>query len=259
MEKVKASGEGSLRSADKVLLVLRAFLAGEPRQTADSISRNAGLPLSSTYRYLGVLRQSGFIEDGGNDTFRIAAMVIGLARAAYGALGLTEVARPYMEQLSRDSGETVLLFTRSGDRAVCVDRFESPARVRFAFDIGTALPLHQGAAPKLLLANAPDSEQSKIIDDAVSRDSALLENMDSFRAELAQIRAQGWAETSGEITEDVYAVAAAVKSRRRVIATISIAGLAYRIADEDHVRLREMVKNVAQKLSKAYGSTQPPM
>jgi DNA-binding IclR family transcriptional regulator len=121
------------------------------------------------------------------------------------------------------------------------------------------VPLDQGAAPKLLLANAPDAEQAKIIDDAASRDPALQENIDAFRAELAQIRAQGWAETSGEITRDVYAVAAVVKSRRKVIATISIAGLAYRIPEEDHVKLREMVVNAAQKLSKAYGASTPPM
>lgn len=240
-----------MRSAEKVLRILLLFSPEHTRHTAESIARGMGLPLSSTYRYLATLRKVGLIEDGGDDTLRISPIVIGLARAAYGALDLVEIAQPFMERLSYDSGETALLFRRSADRAVCIGIFESRAPVRFAFDVGAALSLDQGAAPKLLLANAPLDEQARIIAKAV-RDSAASIDADALREELTRIRGQGWAETSGEITSDVYAVAAVVTSRRKVIATVSVAGLAYRLVGESRNALRESVLDTAHRLSKAY-------
>ena len=244
------SGGGG--SAGKVLRVLRTFTSDSPKKTAEAIAREASLPRSSTYRYLSLLRKAGFVEDAGEDRYRLASIIIAMARAAYGALDIVEFAEPYMERLARASQETAILVRRSGDRGVCLGRVESDRRLRITFELGTALPLHRGAAPKVLLANLPEREREQILLAASAQDAAFAGNLDAFRRELALIRQTGFAESSAEITPDVYAVASPVVVQRRVVAALSIVGAAYRIAAEERLGLKKLTLEVASELSRAY-------
>jgi hypothetical protein len=158
----KAAAESGMGSAEKVLRVLLAFSPDEPKQTADAIACKVGLPPSSTYRYLSILRKAGFIDDGGGDTYKMAPIVISFARAAYGALDLPERARPYLEQLSADTGESVILVRRSGDRAACIGRVESARQIRYTFEVGTTLALTRVHHPKSCSRTWPCPTKSRL-------------------------------------------------------------------------------------------------
>jgi DNA-binding IclR family transcriptional regulator len=241
-------------SSRKILRALLAFSTDRPRHSAESLSEQIGVPLSSTYRYIGILREADLIDEDGRGSFVLAPRVIGLAQAARAGTDLASIARPYMKRASQDIGETVILLRRSNDRAVCIERAESSSRIRLTFEVGTALPLHRGAAPKLLLAHQPPAEIETLLDDAVLRDPSFAPHRRLLMRELATIREQGWAESRAEITPHVYAVAVAVRDSSGVIAAISFVTPAFRTPKASQIRLREHLQQVATGISKAYSA-----
>jgi DNA-binding IclR family transcriptional regulator len=233
---------------------LLAFSTERPRHSAESLSEQIGVPLSSTYRYIGILREAELIDEDGRGSFVLAPRVVGLAQAARAGTDLTSIARPYMKRLAHEAGETVILLRRSGDRAICIERAESPSRIRLTFEVGTTLPLHRGAGPKLLLAHQPPAEIEQLLNDVVARDPGFDAHRKVLMRELATIRDEGWSESHAEITPHVYAVAAGIRDGSAVVATISFLAPAFRTPKASQINLREKLQRTAALISKAYSS-----
>jgi DNA-binding IclR family transcriptional regulator len=246
-----AAADGSSR---KILRALLAFSIDRPRHSAESLSEHIGVPLSSTYRYIGILKEAHLIDEDGRGSFVLAPRVIGLAQAARAGTDLASIARPYMKRISQDVGETIILLRRSGDRAVCIERAESSSRIRLTFEVGMALPIHRGAGPKLLLAHLPADECEAILDDAASRDPNFAAQRKAFVRELATIREQGWGESRGEITQHVYAVSVGITDATGVIAVVSFVAPAFRTPKASQIRLRENLQRAAAEITKAYAA-----
>ena len=108
--------------------------------------------------------------------------------------GLPEVARPVLEALRDETGESVQLYVREGDRRVCVEALESPHGLRTIVPLGAALPLDAGSAGKILRGDA----------EALKR---------------------GWAESVAEREAGVASVSAPVRAADgAVIAAVSVSG-----------------------------------
>jgi DNA-binding IclR family transcriptional regulator len=147
--------------------------------------------------------------------YALGPRALGMARRA-GRHNYADVARPAMEALSRNTGETVFLLRRVSDHAVCIGREDPPTPVRFFLKMGSAVPLHEGASPKLLLAHMPPR----------ARDGYLARH----RHAPAGVRTQ--ADPAGrvhvdEITPGVWA--AVIVQNDEIVAPMPVAGLACRI------------------------------
>jgi DNA-binding IclR family transcriptional regulator len=81
-----------VESARKALQLLLCFDAERPRAAVIALARAAGLPLSSAYRHLALLREVGLVEEDGGGLYRITPRVHALARAADGASPLAVAA-----------------------------------------------------------------------------------------------------------------------------------------------------------------------
>jgi len=247
----RTAADGSSR---KVLRALLAFSVERPRHSAESLAEYIKLPLSSTYRYLAILREAKLIDEDGRGSFVLAPRVIGLAQAARSGTDLAAIARPFMKQLAQDTGETVILIKRSGDRAICIERVESSSQIRLTFEVGTALPLHRGASPKLLLAHLSPADCKKTLDEAAESDPTFTQERKALLRELATIRAQGWAESRAEITPHIYAAAVCIVDATGVIAALSCVAPMFRTPRAMQIKLREHLTLAAGEISKAYAA-----
>jgi DNA-binding IclR family transcriptional regulator len=251
---IRTAGATADGSSRKVLRALLAFSVDRPRHSAESLAEAIGLPLSSTYRYLAILREAELIDEEGRGSFVLAPRVIGLAQAARAGTDLASIARPYMRRLSQETGETVILVRRSGDRAVCIERVESSSRIRLSFDVGTALPLHRGASPKMLLAHLPPAELDAMLGDLVAHEPGFGAQRNVLLKELAVIRDRGWTESHQEITPHVYAVAVGIFDATGVIATLTIAAPAFRTPRASQIKLRGHLETIASDITQAYAA-----
>jgi DNA-binding IclR family transcriptional regulator len=161
-----------------------------------------------------------------------------------------------MEGLSHDTGETVFLLRRVGDHAICIGRCDPVSPVRLFLEIGSAVPLHVGASPKMLLAHLPERERDGYLARAAKSDAALRKGLARLREELDEMRRHGTAITVDEITPGVWACAAPILENGRPIAAVSVAGPVFRIDRARRLTFAAMVKGAAAGVSAKIGEQQ---
>lgn len=241
-------------SSRKVLRMLMAFAPDRPFATVEALAAAAGVPMSSAYRYVALLREVGLLAEDGQGAYHLTPRVIRLAKAAQAALSFVDIARPVMQQLAQASGETVLLVRRFGDSAICIERAESADPIRLSLEIGTPFPLHQGASPKLLLANLPPVERDAYLVRAARADRGFKARLAAFRAELERIRKARWSASAAEITPEIWAAAAPVLDDHALVAALSVAGPSYRLRQARvQERIITLTRDAADVISRALG------
>jgi DNA-binding IclR family transcriptional regulator len=228
------------KSSSKVLSLLAYFDASRPAASMGTLSRAINAPKSTAYRYVSLLREFGFLMEVDGGRYALGPRALGMARAAQAAIDYADIARPVMARLSAHTGETVFLLRRVNDHAICIGREDPPSPARFFLEIGTAVALHDGASPKLLLAHLPAREREVYL--ARHRVKKLAPHLDRM------VKA-GIAITTDEITPGVWACAAPVVQEHRVIAAVSVAGLAFRIGRARRVEFEALVRSAAAQIS----------
>jgi DNA-binding IclR family transcriptional regulator len=205
---------------DRGLAILDYVAANGPT-TAEAISEGIGLPLSTTYRYVNMLRGNNYLADY-EGHFDLGTRMLRTLRA--GALNrcLAALAGPTMFALVTRVAETALLTVRDGWSATCIERVEPHRAVRLSFRRNVSLPLHLGASAKPLLAHMDPQS----IDDYLASRAPLSAKVDTdeLRDQLAAIRRDGISSTSGELDRDAVAIGVPVYWDNEVAACLSVAG-----------------------------------
>lgn len=139
---------------DKAIRVVEALEAG-PATLADLVART-GLSRATAHRLATALGAHGLVRrvDGDPVRFALGLRLLALGRAAEVDLPLRDVARPALEWLRDETGESVQLYVRDGDRRVCVEALESPHGLRTIVPVGAVLPLDAGSAGAVLAGSA---------------------------------------------------------------------------------------------------------
>src|SRR5690606_26777180 len=153
-----------------------------------------------------------------------------VARGAGDHDGVRDLARPILTRLRNLTTESTLLATSEDREWTVVEFVEGKRAIRLTGDgvIGVRYPLHAGASGKAILATWGASALDRYISAglagvaaATPRDAA------SLRAELAQLRKRGVAESRGETIDDAESagVAAAILGRDGVAEASIAVGL----------------------------------
>jgi DNA-binding IclR family transcriptional regulator len=243
--------------------VLDLFSESRTELTGRDVALSLGIARSSAYRYLESLCASGLVEETGSATFRLGPRVLELAAIARRGLDLNGVATPVLRALAAKVGETALLTRRSGDRSVCVGRADAAdQQVTISYDVGHVMPLHAGAASKVLIAWLPDDELDHLAERAAleTLTPATPTDLRRLRADLVEIREHGFAITRGEVDPGVCGIAVPLFDHEgRVVAGLSVAIPTYRLADDAVPGIIDEVRHAAVIAAQRAGllATQP--
>lgn len=234
----------SNEGARRVLRILLSFSQQYPRLTIEELAKFSGIPKSSTYRHVALLREMGLVDDDNHGVYQLSARMFALSEAARAAEGTLDVAKSIMEKLRDQSRETVLLYKRVRRSAICINLCESADPIRLSSAIGTKFPLHRGAMTRVLLAHMETGNtRTRRSDSSRSKDGVR-------ETDLERIRRDGYAVSAGELSPDVWAVAAPVYDKDRVIYCLTIAGPAYRLDKTRQNDLKTLVSRGAQDISR---------
>jgi DNA-binding IclR family transcriptional regulator len=176
-------------------------------------------------------------------TVTLGTRVVALGRAAEARLRdqLVEPARPVIEALARERGETVILSAPCGLEAIVLDVVEAEQPIRLSLTVYGRAPMHLGASGKVLAAYLEDEDRERLLE-AVAEPA--------LGAALDAIRRRGWVLTSGELDEGVTAVAAPVLDvRGRLLAAVTLAGPSDRMAVTDVPAAARAVSTAARQVA----------
>lgn len=131
-----------------------------------------------------------------------------LRMANNSSFDFVEFIRPYITELSRETGETVDVSEMQKNRTVFVDQMVGSARLTIVSPIGEAFPLHCLASGKAMLATLSDTElQKRLGRKALERHTpATVTQIDKLLPELKKVRKSGIAFDYEEHLEGVSAV-----------------------------------------------------
>jgi DNA-binding IclR family transcriptional regulator len=239
---------------------LMEALAVERVSTSATLADLIGEPISSVYRMLGTLVETGWIEQlGHRGSYRIGSKMISLAGNLLNQLDLRRAALPLLREIHDATGESVFLCIRSGPRAVCIERIDGKRVNSRRLALGSSLPLHLGAAPRALLAfDSPKSwEDYAAVMDQSSDFSLSARSRAEFYGKLKEIRDAGFALSDDEVTPGMAAVGAPIFDHRgHVIASLSVSGLRDGILNQpdSSPSIIDLARDGARRLSAYFGA-----
>lgn len=206
------------------LRLLGAFTERRTTMTLSELARQADLPLSTAHRLLGELVEWGAVERTDSGCYRVGLRLWELGSLAPRSQGLRERALPFLEDLSRITGENVQLAVREGAELVFVERIAGTGAVPVLTRVGGRFALTATGVGLVLLAHAPAEVCDEVLSGPIPRFTEhTMTDPDVLRAVLADVRTGGFAISDRQVTTDALSVAAPVHGRTgRVIAAVSL-------------------------------------
>jgi DNA-binding IclR family transcriptional regulator len=134
---------------DKAIRVLRALEESGPQALAE-LQLSTGLPRATLHRIAVALEAHGLLRREASGRFCLGLGLVALGAAAADSFPIAGLARPRLQALCEETGESVQLYVREGDRRRCAVSLPSPHGLRWIVAEGSLLPLHLGSAGRVL-------------------------------------------------------------------------------------------------------------
>jgi DNA-binding IclR family transcriptional regulator len=210
-----SDGESALR---KHLRVLDAFDALRPFLTLTEIAQAAGLAPSTAHRLVTQLEEEGLLERLPDRTYRLGVRLWEFASRTPGALGLRELARPWMGGVHARVRQHTQLGVRSGRDVLFIERMSTRDAVINATLIGGRTPLPVSSSGLVLLAHADPRLVDEVIAAGWPRYTAhTIDDGASLRARLRRVRSDGFADLAGHIHDQSRGIAVPVMGPHGVV------------------------------------------
>lgn len=250
-----ATASAAPQSVERIFSVLDAVVASPGGVRLADLARVTGAPKTSLVGLLAGMVDGGQLRRDAEGRYFLGPRIFSLAMRVVGSLDLAALARPVLEWLSDETGETVLLgaLAPSGDVAIYIDKVESRSSLRYTVSLGEQRELYCTAIGKMMLAHMPAAKQNAYLEsvDLQAFTRRTLTDLGSLRKELGAIRAGGLAHTHGERVVGADAVAAPVHGfQQEVLAAIVVAGPSERMR-EGRAHHETCLMEAARRLSES--------
>lgn len=238
------------------MALLKVFSHERPEWGLSDLARATRLNKTTAYRLLTALEAEGLVARGPlSDGWRLGNEAIALGALALRSNDLMTAARPELEALVRETGETASLEVLVGDEIVILDGVEGPALVGASSEIGTRWPAHATSTGKVLMAAEgprPTGRRGRRLRKLTPR---TITDPDRLERELDRVRERGWASAVEELEAGYVAVGAPVLDHAgRALAAISVGGPAARLTGQRIPRLARSVVARARRISRRLGA-----
>lgn len=242
---------------DRALAALEVLAGCASECSLVEICRTLKLHKSTAHRLMMVLEQHRMV-DKNPDTgrYRLGLKLFELGSKAIAALDLRRHAKPYLDRLQRELGETVFFCLLDEGQVFYIEKLESQQSVRTACTVGSRAPAYCTAVGKAMLAELTEAEVNQIVrrwglktitPNTITTNSAL-------KAELKAIRCRGYAIDNEEKELGLRCVSAAVRGDQgKLLAALSVSGPAFRVTQERVPEIGRAVMQAAMDLSYEFG------
>ncbi len=256
-QKQAAVRTGNVQSLTRALSIIKTIGSEGDGATLTDIARTTKLAPSTAHRLLTTLQQAQFVRfeaEGARWFIGIEAFVAG--NAFLQTRDIVRAARPYLRRLMEQSGETANLGIIDDDMAVYMGQVESRQTMRAICRPGGRVFLHSSALGKSMLALMPAGEVTRILASKgmtrLTQRTVVTPTL--MNAQLAEVRASGYAVDDEEYSPGLRCVAAAVADEvGQPLGAVSISGPTVRVTRERLRDLGPLVRSIADELSMELG------
>lgn len=248
---------GPIASVGTAIALLKALPADGTHLGVNELARRLGLHKSKVSRLLSTLARHDFVDrDPRNGRFALGVGLIALVGPMLGRLDVAKVAKPVLDDIARETGETAFIALWGGEEAVMVEQtIGTRAVVHYSWP-GKSVPAHTTAAGKVFLAFLGEAMVKRALEGRLARRTpATITSRAALMAELAHVRARGYAINDEENERESCGIAAPVSNfRGDVVAALTLAIPKHRFVGQLKT-VPDAVVRAAREVSRRLGCT----
>jgi DNA-binding IclR family transcriptional regulator len=222
-----------VRSVDHAIDILEAMGRAGRAIGVSEIARQTGLSKASAHHLLATLETRRFVmRDPSSPLYKLSWGLYELGSNVLREADLTRLARPFLDKLAAQTGESVLLGILDSDSVLYLDRGEPPAGLQMRANAGRRGPLHATASGKILLAFTTDQTMvERILGGSLPKYTAdTVTDPTALRKELALARQQGYSSCWQEREVGLCSLAVPLRDHSgSVVGSLALAGPSTRL------------------------------
>ena len=258
---MKAEGhpDGTVGKALDVLDMVAGH--GRPVRFSDLLAQ-AQYPKATLYRLLQTLTNQGMLMlEPDLGTYALGLRLVRLAHGAWAQSSLAPIARPWLDELAAQTGETIHLAQLDQGQVLYIDKCNAARPVEMFAQAGKVGPAYCTGVGKAMLAWLPPDA----LDDALARQSfhrhtpQTLTSREALLEELEAIRRRGHAWDREEHEAGIICCAVPILSRAgRVMGGLSVTSTTARTTLEALGARAPLIRDIAAKIAAAAESWRFP-
>jgi IclR family KDG regulon transcriptional repressor len=243
------------------LQLLSLFDRSNPEWSLNELVAKSGLHKSTVYRVVRTMedmRFLGFEPDTGN--YHLGPAAYHMAYLATSPSELVRIARPHLERLSLETGETAALAVEAEGSIIMVDRVLTTNAFKPPSAIGDLHGMHSNSHGKLFLAFKSPEERSRLMVDLAKLTPNTIVDPEQLERELQRVLADGVAFDIEEDDVGLCAVSAPVLGEGgQIRASISVVAPRERFGYSQQRKYADDVRAEAAALSEELGYARGPV
>ncbi|MDM8535404.1 IclR family transcriptional regulator [Desulfobacterales bacterium HSG17] len=249
------SKSGNLSSTEKALKILLAFTPDNHEMGTLELSKKLDIHKSTVSRLLHLLADHDFLKQNPDTKkYMLGRSVAEIGNAVIKSLNnsIVNIARPFLDELSKFVGESVALEMVSGSNIILACQVEGQRHLRFSFELGEQVPVNVTAGAKTILAfNQNDFVEQCLKQKFTRFNSNTITSKKEYRQLLEEIKKTGIAYDNGERYEGTHAIGAPIFNHEGIpVAAVVIAGPSFRITQDFLKDVMEPLKKTAAEISR---------
>ena len=230
----------------KGVLILECFSPNRPHLSQSEIQKITNISKATVFRLVKTLTDLNYLKyDPGNKKYFLGPKVLSLGFSVLQSLEVREIARPYLEKLSRECNKSVNLLMLDGIEMVFVERIRVPGPRDYNVSIGSRIAVYNTAAGRAVLAYLEQEKLSSVIREIQGAPSAVRhigQNGERLFQILSKVKREGFATNDEESAKGLRAIAVPILSSEGVACAIDL------IVAPEEVSLKELRKEYAPRL-----------
>jgi DNA-binding IclR family transcriptional regulator len=246
-----------VRAIDRATSLLGCFSSERPELGVVELAEMTDISRGTAHRLLSSLAHHRLVQqDPVTRRYRLGLRLFELGNLVLANLQPVELAKPYLERLVTETGETAHMAIMDEGMAIYVAKVESRFSIRMGSIVGQRHPCHCTGLGKVLLAY--DSRGVDAVggeNGLVARTRRTITDRDRLRQELMLTRERGYSVDDEEFEDGLRCIAAPVFDHTgTVVAAISVSGPTARITEDAVAELAGTTVNMAKEISLVLGA-----
>ncbi|MDF9825042.1 DNA-binding IclR family transcriptional regulator [Breznakia sp. PF5-3] len=250
-------GKNNIKSIVKASKIIDVIAFERSSLSLSELSERLGIAKSTLHGLLSTLVNIRYLEqDQNTGKYKLGVQLFELGSQIANTWNEKAIAKPYMEKLVEETGETIHLAMLSNGEVLYVDKQEANSSIRIATAPGAKLPLHCTGVGKVLLAFSNEKEIHNILNsyELTKYTEHTIIDEEGIKRELNKIKTLGYAYDNQEFLDGLRCVAAPIfDHNHRVIFSLSISGPLSRMKDEVIDHYRDLLLTASQEISRKLG------
>lgn len=252
MQKEEQFPEGvKVRSLYKAIRLLDYFNPAHPERGISELAELSGMLKSSVYNIMSTYEACGVVgKDPKTSQYRLGLKILELSNVLSQDDVFWEIIRPYMEELTEQTGETVFLATPYGNNIIYREAAFPNHSISVRAIKGVVAPMYCTSLGKAILSCMDSRQMEQVVAEGMEPFTPnTITDPEKFRAEIEKIRGQGYSIDNMEHEYGIKCVGVPISNGNgQVIGAISLSGPSLRFSDEKIVEYANLLIDRAHRI-----------